>query len=428
MRQRMIYPAQNEVQSLGQLQCNVRTDVGLVPIEGATVTINETGEAASSPIEVLTTDSSGQTPTIDLPAPPKDYSLEPGSPQPYSEYSLTIDAPGYDRVLISGTQILSDTTAVQDTPLPPVPVGVSSQQEIVITINPHTLYGNFPPKIPESEVKDEAEEGFIVLPNPVIPAIIVVHEGPPDDVRGKNYFVPFKDYIKNVASSEIYSTWPVSTIQANILAILSFTLNRVFTEWYRNKGKNFTITNSTAYDQAFSFGRNIYKNISAEVDALFVNYISRPGIKQPLFTQYCDGYRVDCPNWLSQWGSKTLGDRGLSTINILRNYYGQDISLRTATRVAGIPSSFPGTNLQVGSRGAAVRTIQNQLNTISTKYPAIPRVRVDGVFGPNTRNAVQTFQRVFYLPANGIVDYPTWYRISDIYTAVARLAEGSPRA
>jgi len=427
MPQRMIYPAQNETQSLGQLQCNVRTEAGLVPIEGATVTISETGEATSPPIEVLRTDSSGQTLIIDLPTPPKDYSLEPNSPQPYSEYSVTVDAPGYERVLISGTQILPDTVAIQDTPLQVVPVGVSSQQEIVITINPHTLFGNFPPKIPESEVKVEAEEGFIVLENPVIPATIVVHEGPPDDPLGRNYFVPFKDYIKNVASSEIYSTWPVSAIQANILAILSFTLNRVYTEWYRNKGKIFTITNSTAYDQAFSFGRNIYRNISAEVDALFVNYISRPGLKQPLFTQYCDGNRVTCPNWLSQWGSKTLGDRGFSTINILRNYYGQDIQLRTAERVAGIPSSFPGTNLQVGSRGAAVRTIQTQLNAISNKYPAIPKVRVDGVFGQNTRNAVQTFQRVFYLPANGIVDYPTWYKISDIYTAVARLAEGTPR-
>lgn len=425
MRQRMVYPAQNEVQSLGQLTCNVQTEVGFNPINGATVSISKTGEPGG-PIEVLTTDSSGQTPVIDLPAPPKDYSLEPNNPQPYSEYTVTVEAPGYERVLISGTQVLPDTTAIQNASVIPQ-AQVSSQQQIVITIDPHTLYGNFPPKIPESAVKEEFEEGYIVLPAPVIPAIIVVHEGPPDDVLGKNYYVPFKDYIKNVASSEIYSTWPTSTIQANILAILSFTLNRVFTEWYRNKGKNFTITNSTAYDQAFSFGRNLYRNISAEVDALFVNYISKPGIQQPLFTQYCDGARVECPNWLSQWGSKTLGDRGFSTINILKNYYGQDIFLSTATRVAGIPSSFPGYNLQVGSSGAPVRTIQSQLNAISNKYPAIPKVRVDGVFGQNTKNAVQTFQRVFYLPANGIVDYPTWYRISDIYTAVERLAEGVPR-
>jgi len=424
MRRRMIYPAQNEVQSLGQLTVNVRTEDGFNPINGANVSISRTG--ANGTIEELATDSSGQTPVIDLPAPPKDYSLEPNNPQPYSEYTVTVDAPGYERFIVSGTQILPDTTAIQDVPvIPQSQTTVSALQQILITINPHTLYGNFPPKIPESPVKEDVEQGFIVLERPVIPGIIVVHEGPPDDPLGRNYYVPFKDYIKNVASSEIYSTWPVSTIQANILVILSFTLNRVYTEWYRAKGKNFTITNSTAYDQAFSYGRNIYRNISAEVDALFVNYISKPGIRQPLFTQYCDGSRVECPTWLSQWGSKYLGDQGYTTLNILKNYYGQDISLSTAARVAGIPSSFPGTNLQVGSRGSAVRTIQNQLNNISDNFPAIPKIRVDGVFGQNTKNAVQTFQRVFYLPQSGIVDYPTWYKISDIFTAVERLAETS---
>lgn len=421
MRRNMIYPAQMETQALGQLTANVITPIGYRPIEQATVTISQPGNP--TPIEVLTTDISGQTAAIDLPTPPLDYSLEPDNPQPYSEYSVTVDAPGYERLIVNGTQILPNSTAIQDCRiLPAANSNVTTQQQEIIVVSPHTLFAQFPPKIPESPVKEDVEQGFIVLQSPVVPATIVVHDGPPDDSLAKNYYVPFKDYIKNVASCEIYSTWPESTIQANILAILSFTLNRVYTEWYRAKGRPFQITSSTAFDQAFSYGRNIYRNISVEVDALFVNYVSRPGIVQPLFTQYCDGSRVNCPTWLSQWGSKTLGDQGYTTINILRYYYGSDVFLKTADRVAGIPSSYPGRNFQVGSSGAAVRTIQSQLNAISNNFPAIPRVRVDGVFGNQTRVAVQTFQQIFNLPANGIVDYPTWYRLSDIYTAVRRLA------
>ncbi len=420
MRRNMIYPAQNETQALGQLTANVITPAGYKPIDQATVTISQPGR--TTPIEVLTTDNSGQTPVIDLPTPPLDYSLSPDNPQPYSEYSVTVDAPGYERFIVTGSQILPNTTAIQDCAVLPLPPGVVAQQQIIINVNPHTLYAEFPPKIPEAEIKEGFEDGLIVLRTPVVPGTIVVHDGPPDDNLAKNYYVPFKDYIKNVASCEIYSTWPASTIQANILAILSFTLNRVFTEWYRGKGKTFQITSSTAYDQAFSYGRNKNKNIAAEVDSLFTNYISRPGLRQPLFTQYCDGNRVNCPTWLSQWGSKTLGDQGYTTINILRNYYGSDVFLKTAERVSGIPSSFPGRNLQVGSSGAAVRTIQEQLNAISNNFPAIPKVRVDGVYGQNTRTAVQAFQRIFNLPPNGIVDYPTWYSISDIFVAVKRLA------
>lgn len=421
MRRRIIYPAQNEVQSLGQLTCNVVTERGYSPISGARISIARSG-AEGTPIEVIETDISGQTPSVDLPTPPLDYSLEPNSPQPYSDYTLTCEAEGYEDLIIEGAQILPNTTAIQDAPMLPF-LGVAPQQEKIILIPPHTLYGDFPSKIPEEEVKEVAETGLIVLERPVVPGYIIVHDGVPDDTTAPNYYVPFKDYIKNVASSEIYSTWPTATIQANILAILSFTLNRVYTEWYRGKGKNFTITSSTAYDQAFNYGRNFYRNISIEVDALFVNYISRPGVRQPLFTQYCDGYRVDCPTWLSQWGSKYLGDQGYTTINILRNYYGSDVFLNTAERVSGVPSSFPGTNLQLGSRGNSVRTIQNQLNRISDNFPAIPKVAVDGVFGEDTQNAVMAFQRIFNLPTTGIVDYPTWYRISDVYVAVTRIAD-----
>jgi len=251
---------------------------------------------------------------------------------------------------------------------------------------------------------------------------MIVHGGHPTNTSAPTYWVPFKDYIKNVASSEIYANWPEETLKANILAIISFTLNRVFTEWYRNKGHDFTITNSTAVDQAYNHGRNIFTEISMVVDEIFTTYITRPGIRQPLFAQYCDGRRVTCPNWLSQWGSKHMGDQGYDAVSILRRYYGSDIYLASAPKVEGIPSSFPGTSLQTGSSGPDVRTIQEQLNTISNNFPAIPKLRVDGIFGEETRNAVMTFQRIFDIPQSGIVDFPTWYRISGIYVAVARLA------
>jgi peptidoglycan hydrolase-like protein with peptidoglycan-binding domain len=256
-----------------------------------------------------------------------------------------------------------------------------------------------------------------------IPEFIIVHDGPPTDPSAANHYERFRDYIKNVASSEIYSTWPESTITANVLAILSFTLNRVFTEWYRNQGFNFTITSSTAFDHKWIPGRNIFSNIGLIVDQIFTNYLSRPNVKQPILTQYCDGNRVQCPNWMTQWGSKTLGDQGMSAIDILRHFYGNSIYINSATEVSGVPSSWPGANLSVGSSGLNVRTIQEQLNKISEKYPAISKVAVNGQFNEQTANAVKTFQQTFDLPANGIVDLPTWYKISGIYVAVSRIGE-----
>lgn len=204
---------------------------------------------------------------------------------------------------------------------------------------------------------------------------------------------------------------------------MSFTLNRVYTEWYRNKGYDFTITTSTAYDQKYVYGRNIFDNISEIVDEIFTAYLSRPGVKQPIFTQYCDGNRVSCPNWLSQWGSKRLGDQGYSAIEILRYYYGDSIYINTAEEIAGIPYSWPGTNLDIGSSGQKVYQLQEQLNTIATAYPAIPTVTVDGIYGEGTKNAVRKFQSVFGLPATGVVDYATWFKVSEIYVAVSRIAE-----
>lgn len=210
---------------------------------------------------------------------------------------------------------------------------------------------------------------------------------------------------------------------ANILAIQSITLNRVYTEWYRNRGYDFTITSSTAYDQKYIPGRNIFESISRAVDTIFSNYISRPNITQPLFTQYCDGKRVSCPRWMRQWESKTLGDQGYSAIEILRRFYGDSVYINSSEEISGIPSSWPGYDLTIGSTGEKVRQLQNQLNTVSKGYPLIPKVAADGVYGEKTAEAVRTFQKVFNLPQTGIVDYPTWYRISDIYVGVSRIAE-----
>lgn len=403
----------------GRLQVNVTGFRRHRPIPNARIQVYFTGDPESQ-IEELSTNESGQTEQIEVATPPLEYSMEPSEQQPYAEYTVQVTAPGYHSINVSGIQIFSDKTAIQDIELEPIE---EEKREDRIVIPANTLFGDFPPKIAEAEIKPVAESGEIVLSRVVIPEYVIVHDGVPTDNTAANYYVKYRDYIKNVASSEIYATWPDATIRANILAIMSFTLNRVYTEWYRNRGYDFTITSSTAYDHKWVFGRNIHSNISRVVDEMFVNYLSRPNVRQPILTQYCDGERVSCPNWLSQWGSKFLGDQGYSTIEILRYYYGNNMYINTSEQVSGVPASWPRVDLQVGSRGNSVRIIQEQLNTIANNYPAIPKIAVDGIYGPATKAAVEKFQSIFNLPVSGIVDYPTWYRISDIYVAVTRMAE-----
>ncbi len=414
-----VYPTQMDTQSFGLLR--VRTTApGEIPVQNATISISSPSNPSVT-LEQLTTDNSGLTQDIELPAPPIDYSLAPDEPQPYSLYDVRITAPGYETVFFSNVQILPEVESEQDSTL--IPQEEPQAPERIFDIAPHTLYGDFPPKIPEAEIKPIDETGEIVLSRVVIPEFVIVHDGPPADPSASNYWERFRDYIKNVASSEIYATWPEQTIYANVLAILSFTLNRVFTEWYRNQGLNFTITSSTAYDHKWTRGRNIFTNIGLIVDNIFVNYLSRPNVIQPILTQYCDGRRTSCPGWMTQWGSKDLGDQGYTAIQILRNFYGSDMYINTAVEVSGVPRSWGGTNLTTGSTGEDVRTIQTQLNRIAQVYSAIPRIAVDGQYGPATANAVRAFQRIFNLPATGVVDMATWYRISQLYVAVARLAE-----
>ncbi|MBE5981588.1 MAG: peptidoglycan-binding protein [Paenibacillaceae bacterium] len=411
-----------ETAATGSLQVDVVSSENNYPIGDAEVSISFTGDPGSI-LEKVTTDSSGQSETVSLSAPPVDLSLSPGLAQPYSEYSLFITAQGYEPVAISGTQILADTDAIQ--PVRMTPVKDETTPDTPITIPDHTLYGDYPPKIAEAEVKPVAETGEIVLSRVVVPQTIIVHDGVPTDPTATNYYIPYSDYIKNVASSEIYATWPRETIIANVLAIMSFTLNRVYTEWYRNQGYDFTITSSTAFDHKWIHGRNIFDSISQVVDEIFNSYLSRPGIKQPILTQYCDGHRVTCPNWMSQWGSCTLGEQGYTAIEILRNYYGSNMYINTAEQVSGVPSSFPGYNLTVGASGDKVRQVQEQLDTIAGVYTRIPRITADGVFGDNTAEAVRQFQSIFKLPVTGVIDFATWYKISQIYVGITRIAEYS---
>lgn len=267
------------------------------PIPNARITIAYTGDPSQT-LEEVNTDGSGNTESITLDAPPLEYSMEPSGQQPYSEYNLTISAPGYRTLNITAVDVFSGELSLQNVQLDAEDAQGSQFQDIVIPDN--TLFGNFPPKIPEDEIKPMPETGEIVLSRVVIPEYVVVHAGVPNDNTVNNYYVRYRDYIKNVASSEIYATWPDATIRANVLAIMSFTLNRVYTEWYRGKGKDFTITSSTAYDQAFTYGRNFFQSISNIVDEMFENYLSRPGVTQPILTQYCDGQRVSCPNWMTK--------------------------------------------------------------------------------------------------------------------------------
>ena len=411
--------AQTEAVDKGSLKVEVLTNRTRRPIEGARITISYSGKPDST-VEEVSADDSGMSEKLTLDAPPLEYSMEPSENQPFAQYTVKVTAPGYRPVSISGVQVFSEQLALQQVRMAEENEEENQIDSIVIPVN--TLFGNFPAKIAESEIKPVSDSGEIVLSKVVIPEFVVVHDGPPSDPNAANYYVRYRDYIKNVASSEIYSTWPESAIYANILVIQSFTLNRIYTEWYRGRGYDFTITSSTAYDQKWIYGRNVFEEIDYLVDSIFTNYLSRPGVRQPIFTSYCDGNRTTCRG-LSQWGSKSLADQGYSAIDIIHYYYGNDMYINSADIISGVPSSWPGYDLTIGSSGEKVRQLQQQLNRIARNYPAIPTLTPDGIYGSGTAEAVRTFQKIFNLPQTGIVDYPTWFEISDIYVGVTRISE-----
>ena len=304
-----IIPPSLSRQNFGSLIVQVSSDqlLGpLMPFENVQVTIKgiaPTGEATT--LAELTTNSSGQTEAIELEAPPVDLSLEPLNTQmPYSTYRIETSSPNFVDAIVNGTQIFSDIRSIQPISLEPtIRSNLTrdfSMRQLTesIVIGPSTLYGNYPEKIPEAPIKIiPPGSGFITLESVIVPEYVIVHAGSPNDNSAPNYTVPYIDYIANVASSEIYPTWPTETIKANIIAIVSFTLNRVFTEWYRNQGKPYTITNSTAYDHAFFYGRNLFDSIVTVTAEVFDTYIKRPDVIQPLLAQYCDGVKSSCPNF-----------------------------------------------------------------------------------------------------------------------------------
>ena len=368
-------------------------------------------------------DESGRSQLIELDAPDKDLSLNPMNETyiPYARYDVSVDSEGYNTVIIEGVSIFDETTSIQNVSLTEiVKTGADAfynSTEDRIVIPPHQLL---------LDVQRDQKTGVLsqpfVLREVYIPEYITVHLGAPS-AWAQNVTVRFVDYIKNVASHEIYPTWPEQSLRANIYAQITFALNRVYTEWYVSRGYSFQITNSTAYDQYFVNGGNVFENVSKIVDSIFNEYFSIVNSNAPYFTQYCNGTTAKC-NGLSQWGTVDLANNGKNALQILQYYYGNDKILKRTPIIAGLVESYPGVAIRRTNRNSNVTIIQQQLNRISQNYPAIPKlIPVDGIFGPNTEASVKVFQRVFNLVQDGIVGRATWYKLSAIYTAVKRLGE-----
>lgn len=388
--------------------------------------------------QILSTDSSGITNLLEVDTPDIQLSESNNLDQiPYVVYDLYVRAPGYKDAVVEGVQVFPNEVSIQQIGMIPTAKEREFLEELEYNYIPaHKLVEEMSRESDfQSEVsirslvdevpRDKVEEPIFktkVLTRPYIPEYITVHLGAPSSYA-ENVTVRFPEYIKNVASSEIYPTWPEPAIRANIYCQISFALNRVYTEWYRNMGYNFHITNSTAYDQYFVKGRNIFENISRIVDDIFNEYITRVGYMEPMLAQYCNGTTVSCKG-LSQWGTVEFANNGYGYMEILKNYYGDNIELKKSSDIRGIEESYGGTPLKIGSTGEDVETIQKQLNRISNNYPAISKIEpVNGEFDSQTEAAVKAFQRIFNLYSDGIVGKSTWYKISGIYVGVKKLAE-----
>lgn len=397
----------------GNLIIQARTAEEALPLKGVRVRIRD---YKGTLLYDLTTDESGETEQISLEAVDRKLSLDPSYLGiPYSAYSLEAEAEGFNSLYIIDVQIFDGENAIQPVALIPM---LASQ---IIPHRYEIFFGRH--AVATTEPRNQA--GLLIGPRifrqVIIPNPITVHLGTPDS-NASNVQVSFPDYVKNVASSEIYPTWPQTSLEANIYAIITFALNRVFTQWYRGRGYNFDITNSTAYDQYFVYGRTIYESINRIVDNIFNQYIRRGGQIAPFFTAFCNGTTATCAG-LSQWGTVTLANQGMSAMQILRYYYPNDIEISQTNIITGIIVAYPGTTLRLGSMGLDVQVIQTYLNRIRGNFPAIPRITDDpGVFGSSTQEAVLIFQSVFSLTADGVVGKETWNKISYIYVAVAKLA------
>ena len=398
----------------GFLMIQARTANDALPLPGVSVKILD---AQNQLLYDLITDANGQTETVSLPTVEKNLSLQPDyEGSPYTAYRAIAQADGFQTLYVSGINIFDGITAVQPAPLTPMGERQQTPGRTEIVIGKPAIQQNDPWN-QEGPVVEPLILRQVVIPNP-----ITVHLGRPSSAAA-NVQVSFPDYVKNVASSEIYPTWPAASLTANIYAIITFALNRVFTEWYRSQGYPFDITNSTSYDQYFVYGRTIYDSISRIVDQIFHQYVRREGHNVPYFTSYCNGTTATCRG-LSQWGTVNLAQQGLDPLQILRYYYPDDVEIATADAVTDVLVSYPGTVLRPGSSGLDVQTIQTYLNRIRQNYPAIPAITdPEGTFGNSTLAAVKKFQSVFGLTPDGLVGPATWNKISYIYAAVTRLAD-----
>lgn len=404
--------------AIGYLRIQARIANDAVPLSDVQIRVLDN---QARKIYDLTTDESGEAPTVSLETVDASLSLDPNYVgTPYVAYNVLARASGFRTVYIEGLAIYDGEIAVLPLTMIPTQDYQRSDDATTITLEKPAVASAEPRNQQGPDIQSDVQPR--VLRQVVIPNFITVHLGSPSS-SASNVQVPFPDYIKNVASSEIYPTWPDASLRANIYAIITFAINRIFTEWYRAQGYDFDITNNTAYDQAFVYGRAIYESISNIVDNIFNEYVSRPGQNAPYFTSFCNGTTVTCSG-LSQWGTVTLAQRGLTPLQILRSYYPNDVVITQAQSVTGILSSYPGSPLRVGNAGLDVQNIQIYLDRIRRNYPAIPSITdASGVFGSSTEAAVKKFQSIFNLTSDGVVGKATWYKISQVYTAVTRLAE-----
>ena len=402
--------------AIGYLTIQARTAHDAVPLGGVQIRVlNRQGNS----VYVLTTDENGETEQIPLETVDKSFSQNPYyAGTPYISYNVLAQMSGFNSLYVKSIPIYEGENALLPITLVPMQESQRSPLQAEISIGKPAV----------TEQGSRTQEGTVTEPESrilrqvVIPNPITVHLGTPTS-SASNVQVSFPDYVKNVASSEIYPTWPEAALRANIYAIITFALNRVYTEWYRNRGYSFDITNSTAYDQAFVYGRPIYSSISRIVDAIFNEYVRRQGQIAPYFTSFCNGTTATCQG-LSQWGTVTLANQGYTPLQILRSYYPNDIEIVQTNIITNVISSYPGTPLRTGSTGLDVQTIQTYLTRIRRNYPAIPAISDPaGTFGSSTNAAVTKFLSIFNLTPDGIVGKSTWYKVSSFYAEVAKLAE-----
>lgn len=411
----------------GKLSFILRTAKDALPINSGSVTVtDESGKTVF--YEFLTAGSSGISRTAVLETPPKSLSLDSTDTiRPYSLYNVAIRSEGNFRINITGVQMFEGSTTHLPVELIPLPEGISSPEAaeiLIFRIPEHILMQSPPAPVPPTakvlSQNESSAPAVNIIGGVYIPETITVHLGAPDEAA-QNVTVAFIDYIKNVASSEVYPTWPREALKANIIAQISLTLNRVYTEWYRSQGYPFDITNTTAYDQAFVYGRNIFDEMNDIVDQIFNNYLVRPNSVEPLFASYCNGTTTTCAG-LSQWGTVALAESGQPSESILAFYYG-DVEITETNDIRTPEESYPGEPLAAGSSGNDVRIIQEQLDRIAINFPQIPLTEVNAIYDESTVRTVSEFQRLFVLPVTGVVDKATWYRISQIYSSVKRLSQ-----